>query len=150
MASIEEHIRKAIEEGKFDNLPGKGKPLQLEENPHEDPEWRLANHLLHTGGFNPPWIENLREIEIEADAARTGLSRAWNWRKSALAGNQSPVYVEAEWARAQASFREKITTLNKRIFDYNLQTPSDRFQILAVNIDRELERLTTLSVSDTL
>jgi DnaJ homolog subfamily C member 28 len=150
MPSIEEHIQKAIEEGKFDNLPGKGKPLHLEENPHEDPEWRLANHLLHTAGFNPPWIENLREIENEAEAARAGLSRAWNWRKLALAGNQSPVYVEAEWAKAQGSFREKIITLNKRIFDYNLQTPSDRFQIPALNIDRELERLTTSPLSDTL
>jgi DnaJ family protein C protein 28 len=150
MASIEEHIRKAMEEGKFDNLPGKGKPLQLEENPNEDPEWRLANHVLQTAGFISPWLEDLNAIEREVEAARAGLQRAWDWRKSALAGNQSPVYVEAEWARAQDSFREKIIALNKRILDYNLQAPSDRFQILVINVERELERLTTSSVSDTL
>lgn len=150
MASIEEQIRKAMEEGKFDDLPGRGKPMQLEENPYEDPDWRLANHILQTGGFSPPWLESRREIEGELEAAHANLLRAWSWRKSALAGNQSPVYVEAEWARAQALFREKVSALNKRIFDYNLQAPSDRFQILTVNIDRELERLTTSPVSDTL
>jgi DnaJ family protein C protein 28 len=150
MASTEEQIRKAMEEGKFDDLPGQGKPMRLEENPYEDPDWRLANHILQTGGFSPPWLESRREIEGELEAARSNLIRAWNWRNSALAGNQSPVYVEAEWARAQTSFREKMSVLNKRIFDYNLQAPSDRFQILAVKIDLELERLTSLSVSDTL
>jgi DnaJ family protein C protein 28 len=150
MASSEEQIRKAMEEGKFDDLPGRGKPLRLEENPYEDPDWRLANHILQTGGFGPPWLEIRREIEGELEAVRANLSRAWSWRKSALAGNQSPVYVEAEWARAQTLYREKITVVNKRIFDYNLQVPSDRFQLLAVNIDLELERLTSLSDSDTL
>ena len=29
MRSIDEQIRKAMEEGQFDNLPGKGKPLPL-------------------------------------------------------------------------------------------------------------------------
>jgi len=55
--NAEEQIRRAIEEGKFDNLPGKGKPLNLEQNPFEDPEWRLANHVLITSGFSLPWIE---------------------------------------------------------------------------------------------
>ena len=43
--SIEEIIRRAIQEGKFDDLPGKGEPLQLDDNPHEDPEWRAAHHI---------------------------------------------------------------------------------------------------------
>jgi DnaJ homolog subfamily C member 28 len=150
MATIEEQIRKAMEEGKFDDLSGRGKPLQLDENPYEDPDWRLANHILQTGGFKPPWLESRREIEGELEAARLNLLRASSWRRSALAGNQSPVFVEAEWARAQSMFREKISVLNKRIFDYNLQAPSDHFQILTINIDRELERSTTLPVSDTL
>ncbi len=31
---VEEKIRAAMEAGAFNNLPGKGKPLNLEENPH--------------------------------------------------------------------------------------------------------------------
>ena len=37
-------IREAIEDGKFDNLPGKGKPLDLSENPQltSAPSWVSA------------------------------------------------------------------------------------------------------------
>ena len=71
MPNIEEHLRKAIEEGKFDNLPGKGKPLHLDEaNPHADPEWELAYHMLKECGFSLPWIETIHEIEKDIDAAR--------------------------------------------------------------------------------
>jgi len=37
---IDEIIRRAIEEGQFDDLPGKGKPLRLDEDPNSDPAWR--------------------------------------------------------------------------------------------------------------
>ena len=43
--NIEEQIRRAIQEGKFDDLPGKGKPLKLDENPFEESEWRMANKI---------------------------------------------------------------------------------------------------------
>lgn len=87
MPNIEEHIRQAMQAGKFDDLPGKGKPLRMEENPHEDEAWRLAYHLLREGGFSLPWIETIKEIETDIEKARTALRRAWNgarlhWSKS--------------------------------------------------------------------
>ena len=63
MPNIEEHIRQAMQAGKFDDLPGKGKPLSLDENPLADPEWQLAFHMLKDAGFSLPWIESLKEIE---------------------------------------------------------------------------------------
>ena len=39
----ERKIREAIEEGAFDHLEGTGKPLDLSENPFEDPSDRMAN-----------------------------------------------------------------------------------------------------------
>ena len=71
MPNAEEQIRRAIEEGKFDNLPGKGKPLHLDQNPFEDPDWRLANHVLKTSGFSLPWIEKRNEIEALIQTARS-------------------------------------------------------------------------------
>ena len=76
MPNIEEQIRRAQEGGQFDDLPGKGKPLRLDENPHEDPEWRLAHQILRNGGFSLPWIEMWREIEAELTlASRRATSR---------------------------------------------------------------------------
>jgi DnaJ homolog subfamily C member 28 len=77
MPDIDDAIEKAMREGKFDDLPGKGKPLSLDENPHEDPDWRLAHHVLKNGGFSLPWIETRKEIEDETGRARQALRRAW-------------------------------------------------------------------------
>jgi hypothetical protein len=94
MSKVEEQICRAMEEGQFDNLPGKGKPLHLEDNPFEDPEWRLAHHVLRSSGFTLPWIEARRELEAAILEARTALRRSWAWRQAALAGGQ-PVQLVA-------------------------------------------------------
>ena len=60
---VEEIIQKAIREGAFDNLKGKGKPLNLNENPFVDKEWHLAYRLLEQQGFALPWMEKRNEIE---------------------------------------------------------------------------------------
>jgi len=70
MPNIEDLLQRAMREGKFDNLPGKGQPVRLDENPHADPEWRLAYHLLQQNGFSLPWLELRQEIENEIESAR--------------------------------------------------------------------------------
>jgi DnaJ family protein C protein 28 len=145
MPNIEELLRKAMAEGKFDNLPGKGKPLHLDEtNPHADPEWELAYRMLKESGYSLPWIEIIREIEKDIDLARKDLQIAWQVHEDALPGSRSDNNVLAEWSRAQAGFKDKLTALNKRIRDYNLQVPSMRFQRPGLNFERELEKITSV------
>jgi DnaJ family protein C protein 28 len=141
--SLDEIIQRAIAEGQFDNLPGKGKPLQLDENPHEDAEWRTAHRILKNAGFTLPWIETLRAIEDDLESARMGLSRTWAWRFDSLASAQDPDWIESEWLQAIETFQEKISALNKRILNYNLQVPSDRFQRLKINADAEIQAIQT-------
>ena len=139
--NIDDQIRKAMEDGKFDDLPGKGKPLKLDDNAFEDPEWRLANKVMKDGGFTLPWIERRQEIETGLEAARKALRRAWEWRRESLAGNQASPFVEAEWMRAEKAFSEHVATINRHIFLYNLETPSPQFQRLAVDARREIEAI---------
>lgn len=147
--NIDDHIRRAMEAGEFDNLPGKGKPLHLDDNPFEDPEWRMAHHVIRTGGFSLPWIETRREILETFETARQALRRAWEWRQKALQDPQARPLVQGEWERAVQVFRRQVEEINQRIFSYNLETPSDRFQLARVNFERQLE-LTTAPASDTL
>ena len=121
-------------------MPGKGKPLNLDENPFEDPEWRLANKLLRDSGFSLPWIETRKEIETDLKDARTTLRVAWDVRQEFLAANRPNSQVEGAWQRAVEAFKAKITTLNKQIFTYNLDVPADRFQLLPVSVEREIEK----------
>ncbi len=141
MPNIEELLKKAMQEGKFDNLPGKGKPLHMEEtNPHADPEWELAYGMLKEAGYSLPWIETLREIGTDLEAARNDLRIAWRCYQDA--GEQSKPGAEAVWKRAQQAFRTKIEALNKRIRDYNLQVPTTRFQRPVLNCVVEMDRIT--------
>jgi DnaJ homolog subfamily C member 28 len=140
MPDIEELLRAAMRAGKFDNLPGKGKPLKLDDNPHADPEWRTAYHILKEAGFSLPWIETRNEIEIDLEKVRADLQRAWNWRERS--SGQPSTAVEMEWRDALDAFREKVDALNKRIKDYNLTVPSDRFQMRGLDYEREVSTLT--------
>lgn len=142
MPNIEDAISRAIQDGHFDNLPGKGKPLKLDENPHEDPAWRVANRILKNGGFSLPWIESLREIETELEKARDALVRTWSWRQASLSMKRQAPEVELEWRRAQQVFKEKVQAINQRILTYNLEVPSDRFQKRLLDPDREIQKIT--------
>ena len=143
MPNIEEQLRKAMAEGKFDNLPGKGKPIRLDEsNPHADPEWELAYHMLKDAGYTLPWIETIREIEADIASARQELKRAWDWHQAALSEQQQAAFIQAEWERALAAFKDKLGGLNKRIRDYNLQVPNARFQRPILSLEGEVGKIT--------
>ena len=134
MPNIEDLIQRAIQEGKFSDLPGKGKPLRLDDNPHANPDWQLAYHLLKENGFSLPWLELRQEIEGEIDAARRSLQQAWELR-------QTTTELEAGFQRALRVFSEQIARINQRIFDYNLQTPAERIQMRKLNLEQEIEHI---------
>ena len=141
MPNIDDLIRKAMEDGQFDGLKGKGKPLNLDSNPHEDPAWSLAHHVLKNSGFSLPWIQTRQDIETESTALLAGLKQAWRWRLEALERKEPHDLVEDEWRRAVARFEQAVEKLNRRIRIYNLEVPSERFQLMVLNAAREIEKL---------
>jgi hypothetical protein len=50
----ENRIQAAYDEGAFDNLPGKGQPLALEDDSHLPPELRMAYKILRNSGHLEP------------------------------------------------------------------------------------------------
>jgi DnaJ family protein C protein 28 len=145
MPNVEDLIKKAMQEGKFDNLPGKGKKIRMENiNPHADPEWELVYGMLKDAGYTLPWIETRNEIEADIESARQDLQRAWKWRIIYLSADVPEEKASVEWYDACAAFREKIPSLNKRIRDYNLQVPALRFQRTVLNYEDELKQITSM------
>ena len=126
-SAIEEIIQQAMRRGDFDNLPGKGKPLELNPDEFTGDDWELAHHLLKENGFAPEFIEIRQSIEKDLEAARADLRRACDWRKGARERGDAPDWVESEFRKSQARFREQVDKLNIRIRDYNLTIPSDQF-----------------------
>ncbi len=95
----ERKIREAMEDGAFDHLEGAGKPLDLSENPFEDPSDRMANRLLKNNGLVPDWIEEAKEIAAESRRLR------------ALGELKTD------------ELRSRVAALNRRILAYNVKAP---------------------------
>ena len=139
---IDQRIRQAMEQGEFEDLSGKGQPIDLTENPFEDPDWRLAHRMLRNAGFAPAWIEERKDIDIELEAARTIVARAWLVRQNAR-GTEHSRSAEARWLKALTDFREKATELNRRIGLWNLKAPDVGFHRKRIDVEREIDRIKT-------
>ncbi len=58
----EERIREAMARGEFDNLPNRGKPLNLDQDSGIPEDLRMAYKVLKNAGCLPPELELRREI----------------------------------------------------------------------------------------
>jgi hypothetical protein len=64
---VEERIKNAQKKGDFNNLPGSGKPLDLDDNSCVAEDLRLAYKILKNADFAPPEIEIKNEIKKTED-----------------------------------------------------------------------------------
>jgi DnaJ family protein C protein 28 len=139
---VEKKIREGIEQGLFDNLPGRGRPLELEENPFEDPSMRMAHRLLRNNGFSLPWIEERKEIEAAIDVLRAGLARSFAVYHETLKSRRQGEQAEADWRQNLTAFQRQVTDLNRRIASYNLKTPSAAFHRMPLDAPHEIQKIT--------
>lgn len=60
-------IKEALKKGEFDDLPGRGEPLPLEDDSHVPEDLRLAYKVLKNADCLPPEIELRKEIRQMED-----------------------------------------------------------------------------------
>jgi len=90
--TVEEAIQEAQKEGKFANLPGRGKPLHLDPSPDA-----VVKNLLKEANVKPEWIEVAQEIE-KLECAAASVFTAYEQQYTAeLVGFEQEV---REWKRA--------------------------------------------------
>ncbi len=147
---VERQIAEAQERGEFDDLSGKGKPLDLTENPFANPEWRLAYKILQDHGFTLDWIELDKEIRAEIQACREQLLQSKRWYERSLAQLKSQedpraegerVRVQHTWEQALETFADQIAQINKKIELFNLKVPLVNLQRPKISVDEEKLRL---------
>ena len=61
-SAIEQKIREAIERGDFDNLSGKGKPIDLDAYFNTPEDLRMAYSILKSNDFVPEEVEIFNEM----------------------------------------------------------------------------------------
>ena len=98
--NADEKIKQAIASGEFDNLPGKGKPLDLDDAYFATPEHlRMAYSILKSADIIPEEMELLKQIE--------GLKKSLDSCTSQI-----------EKRAIQKQLSEKITNFNMRMERY--------------------------------
>ncbi|MBN1276430.1 MAG: DUF1992 domain-containing protein [Deltaproteobacteria bacterium] len=64
---VEEKIKEAQKRGEFDNLPGHGKPLKIEDDSNIPEDLRLAYKILKNADCLPPELQLKKEIRQMED-----------------------------------------------------------------------------------
>jgi DnaJ family protein C protein 28 len=119
---VDEQIDEAIKRGDFDNLQGKGKPLNLQGDLSNKKEMRTK--LRHDAGFTAPWEETGREIEVAQSRLMGSARRAWEFRLAGLRSKKAdPARIEADFAKAQKELERQVGAVNSLILTYNLLIP---------------------------
>ena len=136
----ERKIQDAIDEGLFDNLPGRGKPLDLSTNPFEAPGMGAVNRLLKHNKVLPLWL--LLEQEIEASRA-LALAILARWEAS-----EPDLRESADYSRLRASAREAyarhLKQTNDMILKYNYSSPFAYRSPVPFMLKRRLEEFDEL------
>lgn len=138
---IEELITEGREQGKFDNLPGKGKPLNLPQNPYA-PDQELAYALLKDNQLVPAWIMDRNRLLEQAKALRLDMERLWQrWKRQFDLEPASRDAISIRWYDQCQAWDKQIGELNKKIADFNLKRPSENLELIKLDLDWELSRL---------
>ncbi|MCP5424961.1 MAG: DUF1992 domain-containing protein [Gammaproteobacteria bacterium] len=88
----EARLKEALEQGVFDNLPGAGKPLTLDDDSAVPKDLRVAYRILKNAGFLPPTLQVLHEIReteqlllhVEDTAERSRALQRLHWLRAQM------------------------------------------------------------------
>jgi hypothetical protein len=103
---VEKRIKEAQERGEFDDLPGRGKPLKIEDDSHIPGDLRLAYKILKNADCLPPELQLKKEIRqmedmlenIPDEKEKYRLIKTINYKimKLNMMGKKSPLLEETQ------------------------------------------------------
>jgi hypothetical protein len=129
---LEQRIQQAHEDGLFDNLPGAGKPLALDDDALVPAEDRTGYRMLKDSGFTLPWIGARQDIAEERARLDAWLAQAnQRWPRLDAAGR----------ATLKVAYRRKLDDLQRLILTFNLKVPRGIEQLETLRLPDELQKL---------
>lgn len=135
--AIDRAVDEGARRGAFDDLRGKGRPLQFrpEEGLATQSEDWLSNHLLANAGYRPPWVRVGRSLE-QARARAAALQQAWR---------ETPVPDRAALESRLTAAWEAENALIRR---WNAEVPHPTLQRYPLPLARRWERLRADAAQD--
>jgi len=148
--AIDKAIREAMDKGQMQNLPGSGKPLDLNNDSNVPDDRRMAFKILQENDMAPEWIEMHKALEAAESALIEKAHRAIRTYKTALVDAERAAPHTAEsyrhnaralWMQKQRELVKAAETHNKQVTGYNLKVPRGVNHRRHLNMEREIERL---------
>lgn len=135
---VEDLIQESMHKGDFDNLPGKGRPLDYtERNPLVDTMTHNINKILINNGYAPEWITLEKDIRSGIRDVREKLAI----ERNRLGEPPFSSVEEKRWTYHVEKFRMSLLDINKQIEKFNLIVPLFQKQMLPYDLDRECTRI---------
>ena len=125
---VEELLEEARTRGDFDNLEGKGQPLQIDSNPYAG-DRALGYSLLKNNNLAPPEIERGKEIDAELRRAEDLLvvlrrrRDALNPQGGAAATGERRAYALVR-DNTETRYEEILRGVNSKILSLNIVAPA--------------------------
>jgi len=144
----ERKIQEGIEEGKFDNLPGMGKPLELNDGDSLPLDVRMANKVLKNAGVLPEWIQVQHEITTEREEmaryrermAAENVKRHTRLKQQKLPADHAAMRQFAEWhTRTRDNYLRRIKHYNTSVLKFSILAPSTAVPFRSLKVDTEME-----------
>jgi DnaJ family protein C protein 28 len=139
---VEDLILDGQERGVFDNLQGKGKPLDLKSN-RDEGESALANELMKEHKIVPEWLMRRNTVYVAIEELRQRIGRHWARHEQAYRVAQDKgrrMALALNWSAMCREFQAELVEINKLIDDFNLRRPIEGMEIFKLRLDDELER----------
>ena len=141
----ERKIQEAIDEGKFDDLPGKGQPLNLEEDMSIPFSVRMTNQVLKNANVLPEWIQIQKDIhagKAALEALKSKLikeNQRWNSRLASLPEADASRQAYTAWyARSRALVLKHLKGVNTSILKFSLVCPSSSEGFRSYKVEEEM------------
>ncbi|VDI51928.1 DnaJ homolog subfamily C member 28 [Mytilus galloprovincialis] len=137
---VQDLIQESMSKGEFDNLSGKGKPLDYNErNPLVDTMTHNINKILINNGYAPQWITLEKEIREDITSIRRRLAI----EKKNMNSLTSSSSLDKKWRHHVKVFENSILELNEKIMRFNMIVPVNLLQKQKIpyNVKREIQRV---------
>lgn len=121
LTDYEAHIDRKIEEarrrGDFDNLPGSGRPLALDDDALVPEELRVATRILKNAGYVPPEVEHLSAVNqliaaVErqelGDSERAAATRRLRVLLAQIEAAGRPATAQRAWVDYNAALLRRV------------------------------------------
>ncbi len=140
---IEDLIQDGQDRGVFDNLSGKGKPLDLGSNLYEG-DRKLANQLMKEHDVVPPWLARRSQAAEAADELRQDFDRRWRRHEQAyrlVRDDGRRKALALSWRSHCRRWEAEIVEVNTLVDEFNLRRPINGMELIKLRLNDELKRV---------